>query len=397
MNSSRCLYLDCFSGISGNMLLGALIDAGVPAEHIVNTVQQLAIQGYRIDIRKATVHGFAAHQVQIQAETGHDHRHLAEIQTLVGQAAIRQEIRDTAIRVFERLAQAEAEVHGTTPEQIHFHEVGAVDALVDVVGCVAGLHYLDIAHVTCSPLPMARGWVRCAHGEIPLPAPAVCRLLQGAPVYGVPLQQELVTPTGAALAMELAHRFDHLPTMNMTAIGYGAGTMTRDDGRPNLLRIIIGTQKKTPETGQVTVIETHIDDWNPEFWPHVSELLMHHGALDVSLTPMQMKKGRPGFLVRVICSAEQTQPLRDILFAETSAIGLRQRLEDRVILPRKQITLQTPWGPVKAKEIQTDQGSVTTPEYEACRAIAHKHGIPLQKVYHSIRSYDMAGNNGEKE
>ena len=307
----KTAYLDCFSGVSGDMLLGALLDAG--------------------------------------------------------------------------LAEAEASVHGVTADRIHFHEVGAVDAIIDIVGTVAGLHHLGIDRLICSPLPMPRGWANCAHGEIPLPAPAVCRLLQGVPVYGEAIERELVTPTGAALVRELAEDFGPLPPMILEGTGLGAGSMQRPDGRPNLLRLLVGQSVEVTEAQEVEVIETHLDDWNPEYWPHVSERLMTAGALDVSLVPIQMKKGRPGFLLRVIADPAATMPLTTVLFSETSAIGLRRRREQRLTLPREQVNVATPWGDLPGKRIRTPAGEVITPEYEACRAMALAQGIPLDVVYTAVR------------
>jgi pyridinium-3,5-bisthiocarboxylic acid mononucleotide nickel chelatase len=258
-------------------------------------------------------------------------------------------------------------VHGTTVDQIHFHEVGAVDAMVDIVGTVAGFAYLHIDRLICSPLPMPRGWVSCAHGEIPLPGPAVCRLLEGVPVYGEDLDQELVTPTGAALVRELAAGFGPMPPMRLARTGYGTGSMERRDGRPNLLRLLLGRSIEVQEAQQVEVIETHLDDCNPELWPYVSEQLLAAGALDVGLIPMQMKKGRPGLLVRVIVEPG-TGGITMVLFSETSTIGLRIRREERMTLPREIITVTTPWGDLPAKKITTPAGTVITPEYEVCRA-----------------------------
>lgn len=386
-------YLDCFSGVSGDMLLGALLDAGLPETHLRAVLAGLPLHGFTLSIERKTVQGFAATRVRVESalhEHHHEHRHLAEIGSLLSTAAIPAQIRDRALAVFTRLAEAEAGVHGTTPDRIHFHEVGAVDAIVDVVGTVAGFAYLKIDRLICSPLPMARGWIACAHGEIPLPGPAVCRLLEGVPVYGENIAQELVTPTGAALVRELADDFGPMPPMRLARTGYGAGSMERTDGRPNLLRLLLGQSAEVAEAQEVEVIETHIDDWNPEFWPYVSERLMTAGALDVCLIPMQMKKGRPGFLLRVIVEPAQRESMTTLLFTETSAIGLRLRREQRMTLPREIITVTTPWGDLPAKKISTPAGTVITPEYEACRTIAETHHLPLQEVYAAVRRHAPA-------
>ena len=384
-------YLDCFSGVSGDMLLGALLDAGLPEAHLREVLAALPLHGFTLSVERKTVQGFAATRVTVECDShdhhSHEHRHLAEISSLLSKAAIPAQVRDKALAVFTRLAEAEAAVHGTTIDQIHFHEVGAVDALVDIVGVVAGFEYLKIKQLICSPLPMARGWITCAHGEIPLPGPAVCRLLAGVPVYGENIDQELVTPTGAALARELANDFGPMPPMLLTQTGYGAGSMVRHDGRPNLLRLLLGQSMVVQEAQQVEVIETHLDDWNPEFWPYVSERLMTAGALDVCLIPIQMKKGRPGFLLRVIAEPATRDTVTTVVFSETSAIGLRLRREERMTLPREIITVTTPWGDLPAKKISTPNGTVITPEYEACRTLAEAHHLPLQEVYAAVRRH----------
>lgn len=378
-------YLDCFSGVSGDMLLGALLDTGVPEPYLREVLARLPLDGYTLTVVRRSVQGFAATRVEVACEPSHDHRHLSEIQQILENADLTPAIRERALAVFTRLAEAEAAVHGTTIEQIHFHEVGAVDAIIDIVGTVAGLAYLGIDQLICSPLPMSRGWVTCAHGDLPLPGPAVCQLLAGVPVYGENLPQELVTPTGAALVRELASGFGPMPPMRLARTGYGSGSMERQDGRPNLLRLLLGQGTEVEEAQEVEVIETHLDDWNPEFWPYVSQRLMAAGALDVCLIPMQMKKGRPGFLLRVIAEPALRQTVTTLLFSETSTIGLRLRREQRLTLPREKVTVATPWGELPAKKIHTPEGTVITPEYEACRAIAEAHQVPLQTVYAVIK------------
>lgn len=385
-------YLDCFSGVSGNMLLGALIDAGYPEEALRQTLTNLPLHDYSLRIDQRTIHTFAATQVVVDAHADHHHRHLADISRLLTQSTLSEPVRDRALAVFTRLAEAEAAVHGTGIEAIHFHEVGAVDAIIDIVGVVAGCVHLGIDQLVCSPLPMTRGWVHCAHGEIPLPGPAVCRLLDGVPVYGLNLEQELVTPTGAALVRELATGFGPLPPMHLAQTGYGAGTLQRSDGRPNLLRLMLGQTVEVAEAQQVEVIETHLDDWNPEFWPYVSESLMEAGALDVCLIPVHMKKGRPGFLLRVIADPATRFSVTSRIFRETSAIGLRLRREDRLTLPRKTVTVSTPWGDLPAKEITTCEGTIITPEYEVCRRVAKEQHLSLQEIYTAFRRFSSTSS-----
>lgn len=383
----RIGYLDCFSGISGDMLLGALISAGWPESELHHCVDSLGLVGLRVEVSRETIQGLmTAVRVRVTSDRPQPLRHLAQVREILDQAALPAKVRQRAMDVFQRLAEAEAVVHGCSPDQVHFHEVGAVDTLVDVVGTVTGLAWLNIEHLACSPLPMPTGFIRCAHGELPLPPPAVCELLRGVPVYGVNLDQELVTPTGAALARGLALDFGPLPPMRLEQTGYGAGTMQRRDGRPNLLRLMAGLGFQAREAQRVEVIETHLDDWNGELWPHVSQRLMDSGALDVSLTPMLMKKGRPGYLLRVLADPVHGPELRQVILTETSAIGLRIRVEERLTLDRRSVTLETPWGPVQAKKIDTPSGPVITPEYETCCRLARQHGLPLQTVYRSITS-----------
>ncbi|WP_028583624.1 nickel pincer cofactor biosynthesis protein LarC [Desulfogranum mediterraneum] len=382
------IYLDCFSGVSGNMLLGALLDGGVPEAYLRQTIESvLGKDEFELVIRQKQLNGFACCQVEVNCREGHHHRHLGDIAAILERSALQAEVADGALRVFQRLARAEAAVHGTSVEKIHFHEVGAVDAIVDIVGTVAGFFFLGPATISCSHLPINRGWVRCAHGEIPLPAPAVCRLLEGVPVYGDTVERELVTPTGAALVVELSSSFGLLPPMTLQHTSYGAGTLERPDGRPNLLRLLQGEELRVAEAQEVEVVDTHIDDWNPELWPHVSTLLMEAGALDVSLSPIQMKKGRPGFLVRAICTPALTPAIKTILFAETTTLGLRIRREQRATLPREGVKVETPWGPVAAKKILRPKGVMITPEYEACRQLAQAKGVSLQAVYAAVAEW----------
>lgn len=389
-------YLDCFSGVSGNMLLGALLDAGYPEDSLRSILTTLPIAGTTVHIKKGSFQGFAATQVIVNEQEidhhAHPHRHLSDIANLLHKSTLPESLSKRALAVFSRLAEAEAAVHGTNIEHIHFHEVGAADALIDIVGVLAGCAYLGIERLVCSPLPLNHGWVSCAHGDIPLPAPAVCQLLEGVPVYGVELPQELVTPTGVALARELACDFGPIPPMLVKQTSYGAGTIQRNDGRPNLLRLILGQSTEVREAQQVEVLETHLDDWNPEGWPYLSSQLMEAGALDVCLVPMQMKKGRPGYMLRVIGEMAYRPALTDLIFRETSAIGMRLHREQRLTLSRRMITISTPWGDLPAKEICTPDGSFVTPEYEACRKVAIMHQVPLQAVYAAVYRSDARRN-----
>lgn len=381
----KICFLDCFSGVSGNMLLGGLLSAGLPEEILQTTLAQLKLSGWQLEITSVTRAGIQATLLQVHTQVADRLRHLSDIQTILEQSDLNQVVVNRSLAVFIRLAEAEARVHGTAPDKVHFHEVGALDAIIDIVGTVAGLDHLGIEEIVCSPLPLPNGgWVRCQHGELPLPAPAVCELLKGVLVYGDALQQELVTPTGAALTVELSSSFGVLPPLLLERSGYGAGTMQRRDGRPNLLRLLIGRRQEAAEAQQVEVIETHLDDWNPEFWPHVSALLMKAGALDVSLIPILMKKGRPGFLLRLLADPVHAGRLRELVLTETSAIGLRFQTMQRMTLARTSIELETPWGRIRAKKVETQDGVRITPEYDDCARLAGEHGIPLHRIYAEV-------------
>jgi hypothetical protein len=306
---------------------------------------------------------------------------LGDIRQLITASRLAEPVKATALSIFSLLAEAEAKVHGRPVDTVHFHEVGGIDSLVDIVGAAIGLGALNINRLHCAPLPMPSGWVRCAHGLLPLPAPAVCELLQGVPSYGVELNQELVTPTGAAIIKALATGYGPMPAMTMTGVGYGAGSQELANGQPNLLRLVLGTARVAVEAQEVEVVETHLDDWSPETFPYLSEQLFTLGALDVALIPIQMKKGRPGFLLRVVCDRAAALAAKECILSETTAIGLRFRTEQRWTLPRETGTVPTRWGKVKVKKVTTPAGEVLTPEYEDCKRVATAHTVPLKEVY----------------
>lgn len=388
----RIAYLDCFSGASGNMLLGAFIDAGVPEEALLKAVEQIGLAGFKLDARQIRENSLQATRVTIQLPDNEPHRNFSDISNLITSSSLPEQVQEKSIAIFRRLAEAEAKVHGCSIEQVHFHEVGAVDAIIDIVGTVTCYDELGIQKLICSALPLSHGWVKCAHGDLPLPAPAVCNLLKGVPVYGEDIKQELVTPTGAAIIKELADDFGPVPPMRLQKSGYGAGTLQREDNRPNLLRLIVGEEYKPEETQRVVVIETSLDDWSTETWPHILNKLLANKALDVILTPVHMKKGRPGFTLKVICDPAHANNIEQIIFEETSAIGLRFHAEERTTLPREIITVTTPWGPIKAKKIETATGSTITPEYEACRKLAEKNDIAIKKIYEAVNKSTSTGN-----
>lgn len=378
----KIAYADCFSGISGDMFLAALLDAGLDEEFLRLELGKLDIGPFDLSVTTTRPSGIKATKVEISARADQKFRNLATILDILQSSPLEPIVIARAGAVFQTLAEAEARVHGLSVDKIHFHEVGAIDTILDVVGVAVGLHYLGIERLISSPLPWGHGFVECAHGRLPLPAPAVCELLQGVPVYAVDETQELVTPTGAALLKTLSQGFGPLPGITIDVTGYGAGTHALANRQPNLLRLIIG--HKTQEVQTVEVIETHLDDWNSEGFPYLCELLLKQGALDVSLTPMLMKKGRPGQQLRVICHPAHGMQLKQAILSETTAIGLRFRTEARLTLEREQVTVETQWGKVAAKKVQTPAGPVIYPEYEACRQIAESAQVPLQHVYRAV-------------
>ena len=383
----KIAYADCFSGISGDMFLGALLDCGLPQQVLLDGLAALELAGFSLKAEKKTVAGISATKCRISLEEQHHHRTWPIIREIINSSSLKKNIKEKSLAVFSTLARAEARVHGCSPEDVHFHEVGALDAIIDIVGAAIGLDFFNIEQLITSPLPLTRGWVDCAHGRLPLPAPAVCELVRNIPVYGLDLDQELVTPTGAALAKSLSASFGSFPAMTIEESGYGAGSHKLADSRPNLLRLIIGSQKDVAEAQEVEVIETHLDDWSPEGFPYLSELLFKARALDVTIMPIQMKKGRPGLLLKVICEPSRSWELQKIILTETTAIGLRYYRQKRWTLPRETVKIASPWGEVEIKKVDTPQGVAFYPEYEECRKIAKKHGIPLKVVYSELTRF----------
>ncbi|MBE0584147.1 MAG: nickel pincer cofactor biosynthesis protein LarC [Desulfofustis sp.] len=380
----KIAYLDCFSGISGDMLLGALLDCGLDAELLRGQLAGLDLDPWEMQVSRLTRQGIGATAVQIIAPAGRSLRTLPDLTAILETSRLDPAVIRRSLQVLTRLAHAEARVHDLPVDRVHFHEIGAIDTIIDVVGTVVGLQLLGINAVHCSPLPLGRGFVNCAHGSLPLPAPAVCELLGDIPVCGIEAERELVTPTGAALVAELVDRFGPLPAMRLSRTGYGAGQAEGEAQRPNLLRVMIGQAQTVGEAAEVEVIETHLDDWHSEGFPLLCDRLFAHQALDVSLTPMQMKKGRPGFCLRVIAAPVHAARLKELILSETSSIGLRFRTEQRLTLPRRAVTVATRWGAVAAKEVDTPIGSKIYPEYEACRVVAEQHQVPLDLVYREV-------------
>ena len=381
----RIAYLDCFAGVSGDLLLGAIIDAGVSLDQLRTELSKLSLPGWSIDAERVTKQGIAGTQVRVTTEESAAHRNLADIVALLVRSQLDQAVRDRAADVFRRLAEAEAKAHGAPVEEVHFHEVGAVDAIVDVVGTVVGLRLLGIEHLTCSPIPTGTGFVDCAHGRLPVPAPGTAELLRGLPTYGGGIEAELTTPTGAALVSTLCDEFSALPLMTMRSVGYGAGTY--DLPIPNLLRLFIGEPAAPLITEQLSIIETNIDDLNPELYEPLLERLLAAGALDVFLTPIVMKKNRPGTLVTVLCERPRVNDLTAIILAETTTFGLRISEVERRCLEREWIEVDTQFGRARAKLGQLAGRVITiAPEYEGCRKLANEHRVPVRQVYGAVQA-----------
>lgn len=381
----KVAYLDCIAGASGDMLLGALLDAGLPAEVLRAELAKLNIEHeYHVHVSTVSKNGFSATKVDVHAHDTSPERHLRDLLAIVHAASVSDAVKARAARVFTRICEAEAGIHGMSVDAVHLHEVGGVDAILDVVGVLAGFEALGVQRVVVSPLPMGRGFVTGAHGQIPLPAPATLGLLTGVPLVGSPITQELVTPTGAALLVELADAWGVLPDMTLRAVGYGAGT--RDLPIPNVLRLILGdaVQGGAWHSETITVLETHLDNDRGETIGHAVRQLMSAGALDVITMPAQMKKDRPAQVVRVLAKPDDADRLEHILFEETSTIGIRRSETRRDALPREIVAIDTRYGPIDVKVSQLPGGGVrATPEYESCRKAAELHGVPLATVTHA--------------
>jgi uncharacterized protein (TIGR00299 family) protein len=466
----RIAYLECFSGISGDMFLGALVDAGVPPEVFTRTVEALGVDA-RLEISRLDRSGISATKVDVIAagekelpreefwqgavnnqqsalspahshEHGHSHGHehddnqshghehghivthsqaqpppraavqhehgsghshshrgLKEIRQIIQAAGISQSAKDRAIKIFEALGAAEAKVHNTDIEKIHFHEVGAIDAIVDIVCASVGAEALGVDEWVCSPLNVGGGTVVCAHGTFPIPAPATLELLKNAPVYSGEIQKELVTPTGAAIVSVLASRFSQFPAMKTEKIGYGAGTRNFKNS-PNVLRLTVGettaAQHESPcPMEEITILEANVDDMTPQVFGYVLEQALQNGALDAFGTPVQMKKSRPGMLLTVLCRNEDSQHLTKLILTETTTLGVRMRRESRAALMRRHVSVSTKWGNVRMK-LANLNGSISNyaPEYEDCREIAKEKKVPLKTVMQEAIKVYLENTNG---
>jgi len=391
----RTLYFDCFAGASGDMILGALVAAGVEPRELVARLQSLDIANWKIDFETVDRSGISSTYAHVQTAHEHAHRHLKDILAIIDSSGLNDRVKDLASRIFANLAAAESRVHNQPVEKIHFHEVGALDAIIDVCGAAIGFDLLAVEQFISSPLRVGCGMAQMAHGRFPIPPPAVAELLKGKPVYAGDLEGEFVTPTGAAIITSVCERFENLPPMKIEAGGYGAGTRN-PKGFPNALRILVG-ESESPEIRDETLlmIETNIDDMTPQLFGHVMDRAFELGALDCYLTNTQMKKNRPGVLLSILCRPGEREKFLQMLFAETTTIGARSYQVSRRALARETIRVETQFGPIDVKVAQSRNGAVNVmPEFEQCRQAAATSGVPLRRVQDAAReAYGMRADH----
>ena len=391
----RVAHFDCFSGISGDMTLGALIDAGVDMEAIRAGIASLALP-VTLEIERVRKGGFAATQVHVEAPEEDSHRFLPEVEEILSRGKLTPPQRDLAVKIFRRLAEAEAKVHDLPLERVHFHEVGALDSIVDIAGAAIGLNLLGVERFTGGPVATGSGMVQCAHGMMPIPAPATAELLKGVPLRATSIKAELTTPTGAAILACIVDEWIDSPAMTIEHIGHGAGQRTLVE-QPNILRLFVGTAtgSLTPDvqTDRVWLLETNLDDVSGEVIGYCYEQLLAAGALDVFTTPIFMKKNRPGVMLSVLASEDSAAAMEEVLFRETGTLGLRRSLVERHKLNREPCTASTPWGPVRGKVALWKDRRVFSPEYEDCARIAREQNRPLREIYSAAeQAYDERGN-----
>ena len=376
----RIAYFDTFSGISGDMTVGALLALGVSLDALRAELAKLPLSGYQLSQSERVQSGIRATKFEVVVSEPLGERSFRAIARMLQTSELNPQVKETALRIFTVLAEAEGRVHGVATEAVHFHEVGAVDSIVDIVGAAFGLHTLGIERVYASALPMGKGFVPSRHGILPIPGPATVELLKGWPVRFEDGPAEMVTPTGAAILAAVAQH-EAVPQLDLSAVGYGAGERTLPD-RPNLLRVVLGNARETPREEQLLVLETNIDDLNPELYEHVMECLFAAGARDVFLAPIQMKKNRPGVLLWVLGEIADRDKLSTILFAETSTLGIRSYPVTRAALRRESKEVATPYGNVRVKLAFSPDGRVNVaPEYEDCKHLAREKAVPLKLIY----------------
>lgn len=379
----KTAYIDCASGISGDMMLGALVDAGADLAAVQAGVDSLGLPSCKLVVQEVKRRGFRALHLTVEHEPEHKHRHLHHITAMIDASRLTQRQRELATKIFGKLAAAEAKVHGTTIEKVHFHEVGAVDSIADIVGAAIAWDLLGVERIVCAPVPTGSGFIEIAHGRCSIPAPATAELLAGIPLANFACDGELTTPTGAAIAASLVDQFGPLPAMTISRIGYGAGQ--KDFQQPNILRLIVGETvggdaSLSPLT-QIALLETNLDDTAGEQLAFCCERLLAAGALDVSTTPLFMKKGRPGVMLAVQCRPVDAESLATIIFRETGALGLRRSAIDRLVLPRRRVTVETMYGPIPGVVATLPDGTERfSPEHDSCAQVATATGAPIDLV-----------------
>ena len=409
----KILYLDCFAGISGDMTIGALLDLGLDFEFLKSELSKLGVSGYDLSLSRVDRSGINAAKFDVLLSSiqidhhhdhthgghthshdseliphpsslipSHDHRSLSTIKHLIESSTLSEKVKKNSLAIFQRIGEAESKIHGVDIESVHFHEVGAVDSIVDIIGACIGLEALGIEKIISSPVHVGYGTFTCAHGTYPIPGPAATEILRGVPIYAKEIEGELVTPTGAAIVATLASEFSKMPMMRVEKVGYGAGTRTYEKF-PNVLRAVIGEleiEDSTPDT--ISVIEANIDDLSPQIFGHLMEQVLAAGALDIFYTPVQMKKNRPGILLTLLCAVEDREKFIAMIFKETTTLGVRHRDEKRVILRREFVTVETEFGAIKIKIARSDSGEIinAAPEFDDCLSAARTHKTSVRIV-----------------
>jgi uncharacterized protein (TIGR00299 family) protein len=384
----RVAHFDCFSGISGDMTLAALLDLGVPREPVLAGIASLGLP-IKIAVEKVTKGGFTATQIYVDAPPQEEHRHLPDIEAILTRGSLTPTQLALALRIFRRLAAAEAAVHGVSVDEVHFHEVGALDSIADIAGAALALDLLGVDKFTSSPVAVGSGTVKCAHGVMPVPTPATAELLKGVPLRPAPIKTELTTPTGAAILTSIVTQYVDTPPLAIEQIGHGAGSKDFLE-QPNLLRIFLGRaeprERPVDDADTIWVLETNLDDVPGEVIGYCFDQLFAAGALDVFTTPIQMKKSRPGVMLSVLTADKNLTAVEDILFRETHTFGIRRQRAERHKLTRETITVETPWGPVRCKRGWREGGEgVVTPEYEDCARVARENHVPLLALFEVVR------------
>jgi uncharacterized protein (TIGR00299 family) protein len=380
----KIAYFDCFSGISGDMILGAYMDLGFPKGFMEEHLHKMPLENFHLEVSTAQRMSIGGHQVRVVVEEHNHARNYRDIRCLIEDSQLTDAVKQLSLKIFSRLAEAEAFIHKRPKEEVHFHELGGVDAIVDIVGAALAKEWFGIDTIMASEIPLGRGFVTCDHGVLPVPAPATMALLEGVPVYGAGVSHELVTPTGAAIITCLAKDFGPIPRMRIQRVGYGVGARELKE-MPNLLRIVVGEPESVYEEDGVAIVETNIDDMNPEIFGFVMERLFEDGALDVIWIPVSMKKNRPGTMIQVVCRQTDRDKVVHRILSETTAIGVRHYRAERTKLPRKLKEVTTSLGKVRVKEISDPSGRLSVaPEYEDCKRIALMNRIPLKLVYEVI-------------